>query len=108
MKIKRCLYRQQQQSLINDERSEVVGLFEVEHDGNTGLLLYEAEFIKRDADTTTYTDLPGVDADTVAYGFQQDPPFYLDEEVWNHEPETTEQTDEIRKLMQPLYSQPLG
>jgi hypothetical protein len=103
MKILKCLYRQQQQSLINCERCEMLALFEIEHNGHTGRMLYEAEFHKRDAEETVYTDVPGIDGDTIAYGFRQDPPFYLQEAVWQHEPEATEQTDEVKAKIGNLY-----
>jgi len=99
MRIVRCLYREERQSLIFEERSEVRGLFEVEHDGKTGFLRYDAEFYKRDATVTYFCDVPGVTIDTLANGFQQEPPFYIDEEVWSHEPASTVETPEIRELL---------
>lgn len=98
MKINKCLYLQQQSSLISEEGSEFRGLFEVTHKGVNGLLRYDAHFYKRDADVTIYCDIPGVDADTFAECMDEDGnDFFLDTDIWQHTPETVVPTPAIQE-----------
>lgn len=96
MRILRCIYRQEQKSLLRAEKSEMRALFEIEHNGHVGNLRYDADYDKRDFDSAIYCDIPGVTTDTFANEGPSDG-FYIDEEVWQHEPEYTHETPEIKE-----------
>ena len=98
MKINKLVYRNTQRSILCDERSELIALFEVEHEGQQGHLLYEATLHKRDTDSECYCDIESVTKDTIAndgavvdalninvwemeqeYDWSEDGPIFLDE-----------------------------
>ncbi len=109
MMITKCLFLKEQRSLISEESSEVRGLFEVKHKGKVGLLRYDASFYKRDADVTMYCDIPGVDADTFVNGEDEEGgDFFIDEEIWNHTPESTELTPDIQEQITRLTKYPIN
>ena len=66
MKIFNLVYRNTQKSILRDERSELIALFGVEHEGQKGHLLYEATFDKRDTDSQCYCNIESVTKDTIA------------------------------------------
>lgn len=86
------------------------GLFEVTHKGVNGLLRYDAQFYKRDADVTMYCDIPGVDVDTFAECEDEEGnSFFIDEDIWQHKPETVVPTpavqEQITRLTKYLISE---
>lgn len=107
MRTIRCLLREQQRCLLDDERSEVRVILEVEHDGNTGHLLYEADYHKRDCESETRSDVPGVTGDFLAYGYQLDPPWELDDVVWSTPAEATKGTPETHAIVCRLRALPV-
>ena len=108
MKINKLVYRDTQKSILCDERSELLALFSVEHDGHQGHLLYEATFDKRDTDSQCYCDIESVTKDTIAYdGAVVDA---LNIDVWKMKPEYTKDTatdDEVWQLIGKLWVRPI-
>ena len=112
MKINNLVYRNTQKSILCDERSELIALFSVEHDGHQGHLLYEATFDKRDTDSQCYCDIESVTKDTIAYdGAIVD---VLNIDVWKMEQEYDWSEngpiflDEIEELITALRDKPVG
>ena len=112
MKINKLVYRNTQKSILCDERSELIALFGVEHDGHQGHLLYEATFDKRDTDSQCYCDIESVTKDTIAYdGAVVD---VLNIDVWKMEQEYDWSEngpiflDEIEELIAALRDKPVG
>jgi len=112
MKINKLVYRNTQTSILCDERSELIALFEVEHEGQQGHLLYEASFDKRDTDSECYCDIGSVTKDTIAYdGAVVDA---LNIDVWKMEQEYDWSEngpiflDEIEELIATLRDKPVG
>jgi hypothetical protein len=99
------LFRQEQRSLLREEQSEMRALFTVEHQGHSGFLMYEASYYKRDADVVYYCDIPGVTSTLLADGYKQEPPFYIEEEVWRYKPERTQPSGDdeahVSRLIRP-------
>lgn len=95
MQITRLIYREQQTSLLNEERGEVRAVMAVTHNGESGLLRVDTYYEKRDSDSTYYCDCPGVTADTIAEGDGCD----VDERVWGMTPEHTKETPEIKAMI---------
>ena len=111
MKINRLIYRNTQKSILCDERSEMLALFSVEHDGHQGHLLYEATFYKRDTDSECYCNIESVTKDTIANdGAVVDA---LNIDVWKMKPEYDESDDcptsldEIEEIISDLHERML-
>jgi len=108
MKINKLVYKDTQKSILCDERSELLALFSVEHDGHQEHLLYAATFDKRDTDSQCYCDIESVTKDTIAYdGAVVDA---LNIDVWKMKPEYTKDTasdDEVWQLIGKLWVRPI-
>ena len=111
MKIFNLVYKDTQKSILCDERSELLALFSVEHEGKKGHLLYEATFDKRDTDSVCYCDIESVTIETIANdGAVVDA---LNNNVWEMEPEYDESDDcpifldEIEELITALRDKPV-
>ena len=111
MKIFNLVYRNTQKSILRDERSELIALFGVEHEGQKGHLLYEATFDKRDTDSQCFCDIESVTKDTIANdGAVVDA---LNIDVWKMKPEYDESDDgpifldEIEELITALRDKPV-
>ena len=111
MKIFNLVYRNTQKSILRDERSELIALFGVEHEGQKGHLLYEATFDKRDTDSECYCNIESVTKDTIAN--DGDIVDVLNIDVWKMEPEYDESDDcppfldEIEELIAELHDKPV-
>jgi hypothetical protein len=111
MKIYNLVYRKTQKSILCDERSELIALFGIEHEGQKGHLLYEATFDKRDTDSECYCDIESVTKDTIAN--DGDIVDVLNIDVWKMKPEYDESDDgpifldEIEELISDLHERML-
>ena len=111
MKIFNLVYRNTQRSILRDERSELIALFEVEHEGQKGHLLYEATFVNLDTDSQCFCDIESVTIETIANdGAVVDA---LDNNVWEMEQEYDWSEngpiflDEIEELITALRDKPV-
>lgn len=83
-------------SLFRVENTESQSLFEVKHEGETGFLRYDAAFDKHGVNVAIFCDIPGVTGDTLSYSVDEEGELILlDEEVWDHAPESKEFTPDI-------------
>jgi hypothetical protein len=112
MKINKLIYRNTQKSILCNERSELIALFEVDHEGQQGHLLYEATFDKCDTDSECYCDIESVAIDTITNdGIVVNA---LEIDVWEMEQEYDWSEngpiflDEIEELITALRDKPVG
>jgi len=108
MKINELIYRDTQNSILCDERSELLALFSVEHDGHQCHLLYEATIDRHNTDSECYCDIESVTKDTIAYdGTIVDA---LNIDVWKMVPKYTKDTatdDEVWQKLGKLWVRPI-
>ena len=100
MQVVELIYRQQQQSLISEESSEVRTLLRVSHEGQTGLLRIDSDYYKRDCESTIYCDCPGVDLETIDESGI--------DESWHLEPQHTTETPDIKAMIVSLADHQLS
>lgn len=96
MNLKRLIYRERQQCLCDEERGEVLSLWEVEINGHTGLVSRKDTYHKRDG----YSEWFATSKELLQALRDEDRLWRFDEEMWKMKPENERQTDEVVRLIE--------
>ena len=105
LKIKELLYKNMQKSILFHERSELIALFEVEHEGQHGLLLYEATIdIEEGTDSVCYCNIESVTKDTIDNDSVVSDALNID--IWKME-SYVRMKDDIKELIAKLHDEPV-